>query len=198
MLRSFLLVLLVIGITTRVDAQVPGVDPRGLAAHGSPVIIGVVEERWLRVIRPDKLAAQKVTSRRQRDGTYIAELPQRSLDYLVGDIFRVKVQEVLKRDRWIRVNQTIEVFSKFQLEGGVFLPKGQQVLLVLAPFTPKREDFEKTSVFRNGESLSRGGVPFNMRTRYYSVVAEANGAVPITEKNKKLIEEIRTAIRAPQ
>ncbi len=196
MLRFFLLVLFVIGITAPVEAQVPGVDPRGLAAHGSPVIIGVVEEPWLRVIRPDKLAAKKVTSRRQPDGTYIAELPQRSLDYLVGDIFRVRVQEVLKRDRWIRVNQTIEVFSKFQLEGGVFLPQGKQVLLVLAPFTPKREDFEKTSVVRHGESLSRGGAPFNMRTRYYSVAAEANGAVEITEKNKKLIEEIRAAIRA--
>jgi hypothetical protein len=196
MLRFFLLVLFVIGITAPVEAQVPGVDPRGLAAHGSPVIIGVVEEPWFRVIRPDKLAAQKVISRRQPDGRYIAELPQRSLDYLVGYIFRVKVQEVLKRDRWVRVNQTIEIFSPFQLEGGASFPKGQQVLLVLAPFTPKKEDFEKTSVVRHGESLSRGGAPFNLRTRYYSVPSEANGVVEITEKNKKLIEEIRAAIRA--
>jgi hypothetical protein len=196
MLRFFLLVLFVSAITVTVEAQVPGVDPRGLAAHGSPVIIGVVEEPWLTVIRPDKLAAQKVTVKRQPDGRYIAELPQRPLDYLVGYIFRVKVQEVLKRDRWVRVNQTIEVFSPFQLEGGASLPKGQQFLLVLAPFTPKKEDFEKTSVVRHGESLSRGGTPFNMRTRYYSVAAEANGAVEITEKNKKLIEEIRAAIRA--
>lgn len=195
MRRFFLLVLFVIGIAAPVEAQAPGIDPRGLAAHGSPVIIGVVEEPWLTVIRPDKLA-KSGTVKRQPDGRYIAELPQRSLDYLVGDIFRVKVKEVLKRDRWIRVNQTIEVFSKFQLEGGVSLPQGQQVLLVLAPFTPKKEDFEKTSVVRNGQSLSRGGTQFNMGARYYSVAGEANGAVPITEKNRTLIEEIRAAIRA--
>lgn len=196
MLRAFLILLFVIGVAVPVDAQSPGINPCGLAAHGSPVIIGLVEESLLTVIRPDKLAAQKVTVIRQPDGRYIAELPQRPLDYLVGYIFRVKVQEVLKRDRWVRVNQTIEVFSPFQLEGGASLPKDQQFLLVLAPFTPKKEDFAKTSVVRHGESLSRAGTPFNMRTRYYSVAAEANGAVEITEKNKKLIEEIRAAIRA--
>ena len=165
MLRFFLLVLFVVGITTPVEAQVPGVDPRGVAAHGSPVIIGVVEEPWQTVIRPDKLAKGKVISRRQADGTYIAELPQRSLDYLVGYIFRVKVQEVLKRDRWIRVGQTIEVFSKFQLEGGVSLPQGQRFLLTLAPFTPKENDFEKTSVIKAGQSFSRQGRPFDLRAR---------------------------------
>lgn len=195
MLRSLLFLLFVIGMNVTVAAQSPGINPRGLAAHGSPVIIGVVEEPLLTVIRPDRLA-KTVTTKRQSNGTYIVELPQQRLDYLVGYIFRVKVQEVLKRDRRVRANQTIEVFSKFQLEGAVSLPKGQQVLLVLAPFTPKKEDFEKTSVVRNGQSLSRGGTPFNMGAHYYSVAAEANGAVPVTEKNRKLIGEIRAAIRA--
>ena len=195
MLRASLLLLFVIGMTVTVDAQSPGINPRGLAVHGSPVIIGIVEEPLRTVIRPDRLA-KTVTTKRQSNGTYIVELPQQPLDYVVGYIFRVRVQEVLKRDRWVRANQTIEVFSKFQLEGAVSLPKDQQVLLVLAPFTPTRQDFEKTSVVRQGQSLSQGGAPFNMRTRYYSVAGEANGAVPITEKNHKLIEEIRAAIRA--
>jgi hypothetical protein len=195
MLRSFLSVLFIIGITVTVEAQSPGIDPRGLAAYGSPVIIGIVQEPWRIVIRPDRLPKSS-TVKRQADGTYIAELPQQPLDYLVGYIFRVRVQEVLKRDRWVRANQTIEVFSKFQLEGAVSLPKDRQVLLVLAPFAPNKQDFERTSVVRSGQSLSQRGVPFNLRARYYSVAGEANGAVPITEKNQKLIHEIRARIRA--
>jgi len=194
MLRALLLLLFVIGMTVTAAAQSPGINPRGLAAHGSPVIIGMVEEPLQTVIRPDRLP-KTATSKRQSNGTYIVELPQ-PLDYLVGYIFRVRVQEVLKSDRRVRANQTIEVFSKFQLEGAVSLPKGQQVLLILAPFTPKKEDFEKTSVVRSGQSLSQGGTTFNMGARYYSVAAEANGAVLVTEKNRKLIEEIRAAIRA--
>ncbi len=98
MLRLFLVVSFVTALAVTVEAQAPGIDPRGLAAYGSPVIIGVVEEPSLIVIRPDRLAKSS-TVKRQADGTFIAELPQQSLDYLVGYIFRFRVQEVLKRDR---------------------------------------------------------------------------------------------------
>jgi len=178
-----------------VQAQTPGIDRRGLAAASAPLIIGVVEEPWQTVIRPDKLP--KIGPiRRQPNGTYSVELPKGPFDYLVGYIVRVRVHEVLKRDRWIRTNQTIEIFAPYKLEGGVSLAPKQRFLLALIPFNPKKEDFERTSVIRAGQSLSQPGGSFDLRARYYTVAGEANGAVPLTDKNRKLIEEIRAAIRS--
>lgn len=171
-----------------------GIDPRGLAVYSAPVVVGVVEEPWRTVIRPDKLP-KPGTNKPQPNGTYVVELPQRPLDYLVGYIFRVHVQEVLKSDRWVRVNKTIDIFVPFRLEGGASLPTKEPFLLALAPFSPKKEDFERTSVIKAGQSVSGKGASFDLRGRYYVVAGDANGAVPITAKNRRLIEEIRAAIR---
>jgi hypothetical protein len=175
-------------------AQAPGVDPRGVAVYSAPVIIGVVEQPWRMVIRPDKLA-KKSTAREQPDGTYIVELPQKPLDYLIGYLFRIHVQEVLKPDGRVRANQTIEVFAPFRLEGGVSLPPEKRFLLALAAFIPKEKEFDKTTVIKVGQSSSKQGASFDLRARYYSVVSDANGAVQITDKNRRLIDEIRTLVR---
>jgi hypothetical protein len=93
------------------------------------------------------------------------------------------------------VNKTVDIFVPFGLEGGASLPTKEPFLLSLAAFHPKKEDFERTSVINAGESISGKGSPFDLRRHYYLVAGDANGAVPITAKNRKLIEEIRVAIR---
>src|SRR5258705_8080493 len=109
MIRLLLVATYIFTVALIANAQTPGVDPRGVAVTSSPVIIGVVEQSWLRVIRPDKAPkAGKVIP--QGDGTYIVELPQWSLDYFVGYIYHVRVQEVLKGDHWVRTNQIIQIF----------------------------------------------------------------------------------------
>ena len=127
--------------------------------------------------------------------SYIVELPQRPLDYLVGYLFRIRVQEVLKSDNRVRVNQTIEVFAPFKLEGGVSLPARQGFLLALAALIPTKKEFGQTKVLKFGQSLSKQGASFDLSSRYYTVVADANGAVRITDKNRRLIDEIRTRVR---
>ena len=195
MRRLFLIVGCILTTTVVVSAQAPGIDPRGLAAHSTPVVIGVVEGTPKSVIRPDKLP--KVNQpKKQPDGTYIVELPQGKVEHIVGYIFRVRVQEVLKTDRRVRLGQTLDVFARFNLEGGVYLPSKQQFLLALAAFTPKKEDFEKTSVLKVDQSTSEKGESFDLRGTYYVVAGDANGAVPVSDKNRKLIEEIRAATRA--
>lgn len=194
-MRLFLTVNLILATTFALHAQSPGIDPRGLAAYSSPVIIGLVEEPWRMVIRSDKLPKAGPVKPRP-DGTYISQLPQVTFEHLIGYVFRIRVQEVLKRDGWVRANQTIEIFAPFTLEGGVSLPLKKRFLLALVPFSPMKEDFFKTTVLKVGESLYQQGVPFDLRARYYVVAGDANGAVSITAKNGRLIQEIRAAIRA--
>jgi hypothetical protein len=185
----------IVAMPFAVQAQTPGINQRGLAAASAPIIIGVVEEPWQTVIRPSMLPKIGPV-RPQPNGTYSVELPKGPFNYLVGYIVRVRVQEVLKHDKWVRANQTIEIFAPLRLEGGLSLPIKQRFLLALTPFSPKRNDFENTSVIKAGQSMSQQGRPFDLRTRYYVVAGEANGAVAITDKNQKLIAEIRAAISA--
>ncbi len=195
MRRLFLMASCLLATTLMAQAQAPGVDPRGVMTYSAPVVIGIVEEPWQRVIRPDKLSRGGAV-KQQPNGTYTVEIPQMSSDYLVGYIFRVRVQEVLKPDRRVRIGQTIEVFAPFSLESGVSLPPKQRFLLALAHFSPKKEDFEKTKVLKVGQSLFEQGIAFNLNARYYLVASDSNGAVAITDKNRKLIQEIRAAILA--
>jgi hypothetical protein len=194
MIRLVIVATCVLIIGPLADAQTPGIDPRGVAVNSSPVIIGVVEESWQRVIRPDKAPkAGKIIP--QADGTYLVELPQRSLDYVVGYIYRVRVQEILKGDQWVRTNQIIQIFAPQSLEGGVSLPTKQRFLLALARFEPKKEVFANTSVSGVSEPLTKPGAPFDLRARYYQVASDRNGAISITGKNRQLIEDIKSAIR---
>jgi len=194
MIRS--IVIAICGLITiwPVSAQTPGIDPRGISVTSSPVIIGIVQEPWQRVIRPEKIPkAGKVT--RQADGSYIAELPRRTEDYLVGYIYHVRVQEILKADKSVRTNQVIRIFVPQTLEDGVSLPANQRFLLALAGYEPKKEDFTGTSVSNVGQSITKQGVPFDLQARSYRVVGDRNGAISITEKHRVLIAEIRAAIR---
>lgn len=194
MSRLFLIVSCILAATGSVLAQAPGIDPRGLAAHSTPVIAGMVEGSPRSVIRPDKVP-KGGQSKPQPDGTFIVELPKGPIDHIVGYIFRVRVKEVLKSDRRVRVGQTVEVFAPFRLEGAVYIPSKQQVLLTLADFTPRKEDFEKTAVLELGQSMSQPGKSFDLQGQYYVVAGDANGVIPITNKNQKLIQEIRASIR---
>lgn len=194
MIRLFLATFCIIATSFVARSQAPGVDPRGILAYSAPIIIGVVEEPSRMVFWPDRVA-KSVSVKALPDGTYIVELPQRRLDHIKGYLFRVRIEEVLKSDQRVRASTTIEIFAPFKLEGGVFLPGKQRFLLALAPFTPKSEDFEKTLVINAGQSLSQRGPSFDLRRRYYVVAGEANGAVPITDKNRGLILEIRARIR---
>src|SRR5258706_4939658 len=186
MIRIFMMTIYILGATLAVEAQATGIDPRGLAAASAPVIIGIVEGPGEIVIRPDKLPKPGPMVR-QPNGTYIAEIPHLTLDYMVGYIYHVRVQEVLKADNRVRVNETIEIFAPHRLEGGVSLTPKQQFLLALARFEPKKDDFAGTSV-RKVSELTKQGAPFNLRARYYIVAGDANGAVFITDKNRRLIE----------
>ena len=114
----------------------------------------------------------------------------------MGYIYQVRVQEILKRDQSVRINQIIQIFVPEGFEGAVSLPTKQRFLLALARFEPKKEVFANTSVSRVREPLTETRVPFDLRARYYRVASDRNGAIPITDKNLQLIEEIRAAIRA--
>jgi hypothetical protein len=185
----------VITTTMSVVAQTPGVDPRGVMTHSSLVIIGIVEEPWQKIIRPDKVKVNPPKSTKHQDGTVLVELSFPSRDYMVGYIYHVRVQEILKDDRQIKTNQVIQIYVPENLEDGVSLPAKQRFILALSRFEPNKEVFENTTVSRMSEPLSKPGLPFDFRGRYYRVVADRNGAISVTEKTRRLIEDTRVAIK---
>jgi hypothetical protein len=111
----------------------------------------------------------------------------------VGYIYRVRVVEVLKKDQWVRPNQVLHIFIPGDAEIG--LPSRQRFILALSRFEPKKEEFANNQVSGVREPLTKPGVPFDLKGRYYQVVADRNGTISITDKNSKLINEIRVAIR---
>lgn len=195
MLRLVLVTAYVFTIVRLADAQTPGVDPRGVMVHSSTVIIGIVEEPWQRVIRLDKIPRANTKVIPQADGTKIVELSPVSRDYMVGYIYHVRVQEVLKRGESIRKNEIVQIFVPESLEGGVSLPTKRRFLLALTRFEPKKDVFSKTTVGRVSEPLTQAGVTFDLTRHYYQVASDRNGAIAITEKNLRLIKEIKSAIR---
>ena len=186
------------GASATTHAQAPGVDPRGVALHSPLVIIASVEERWETVIRPDKITTTS-RAKRQPDGTYSLELPRSPLDYLVGHIFHVRIDEILKTDSHVRPNQVVAIYAPFKLEGGVSLLTKGRFLLALRAYHPKRDEFRKTSVV-TGQNLNGRHRAFDVEAQYYVVSADANGVVGVTDKNRQLVDDIRTAIciRSPQ
>ena len=148
MLRVMIAAVYIFATFLVAEAQTPGVDPRGVALSSSPVIIGIVEEPWQKVMRPDNLSNDSVKVIPQADGSKIVAFPPISRDYLVGYIYHVRVQEVLKGEPGVTINQIVKVFVAATIEGGVSFPPKQRFLIALDRFDPDKEVFSKTSVSR--------------------------------------------------
>jgi hypothetical protein len=187
MIRTLSVASLILVAAFTLAAQTPGIDPRGVMASCSIVIIGSAEEPWQKVIRPDKV---KWVPPVIKDGN-IVELARIPRDYMVGYVYSVRVHEVLKGGKKLKVDQLIKVYEPESFEGGVSLPIGQEFLLALSNFEPDKQTFEMTTVSKVSDPVTQPGAPFDFEDHYYRVVAERNGAIPVTEKNSKLINEIR-------
>jgi hypothetical protein len=195
MLRSFIVIICLLTSVVLASGQTPGIDPRGVAAQSPLVIIGVVLSPMEKVIRPDKLIYTPANPKRGPDGM-ILELPMLSRDYLVAYIYQIRVQEVLKgNDDHVKEDRVISIVAPVMLEGGVALTAGEQYLLALAPFQPKKEDFEKTTVSDLFQPVTDPGKPFDLDERYFQVNAERNGAMSVTVEHQQLIEEIKASLR---
>ena len=175
-------------------AQTPGVDPRGVMTHSPAVIVGIVEESWQKVIRPEKTRIPKANSTKRPDGTVMIDLPLLPRDYIVGYIYRVRVLEILKGDQHFKVDRIVKVFAPESLESGVYIPPRDKFVLALTQIVAVEEIFKGTAVSPVGDPITNPGRPFDVKGRYYQV-PNRNGVVAVTERNAALVAEIRKLLQ---
>lgn len=166
-------------------------DQNPLIEESSAIVVGIIEEQ-LSVIRPDKIAG---ASKIRPDGRVMTELPNPS-EYMVGSLYRFRVDEVIKKDRGVKKGYVISIFvpGRGTTTHSPAFVKGQRFLIFLSALKEDDKEYEGTSVV-NVRNASAGGKRFNPRD-IYGVVSGLRGAVPITTENRAIVNEIRAAVRA--
>lgn len=165
----------------------PGWDV--LIRESDAIVIGSIESRvW--VVRPDKMTS---TTKNLPNGKTVAELPNPA-DYVVGTIYRVRVNEIVKKNRNIRAAGWINIFvtGRSAMEGEASFVEKQKYLIFLSPLQQDNEKFSGTMIY-NPANPSARQVRFNPQSSY-TVVRRGNGVVEITGKNLRLINEVKAAV----
>lgn len=172
--------------------QLPGSTWESIAEKSTSVIVATVGTKaW--IVRTDKMVSRQETL---PGGNVIVEIPNPH-DYVVGSLYRVHVEQILKRDRRVvRVGGTTTIFvSGFVASPHVsaVLLEGKRYLLFLAPLKDAEGyRFSGTKVHTPGTKSSRDR-DFNPASSF-AVVQASNGAIEITETNLKIIDEVRTSL----
>jgi hypothetical protein len=166
---------LTISITAPSDlvAQKAAVSP-----NEEPVVVllGGVSSK-LSLVRPDKLYGSE------------QNLPQPS-EYLVGTIYKLRIDEVVRGNKSIRSGQTINVLilGPGNVTHRVVLSAERKYLLQLSSLA----DAEKYQgmVVTDLSQPSGTKQPFDSHN-VFTPVRDVNNAVPVTEATKELIKRIR-------
>lgn len=178
-----------------VSAQTPYTKPdiKELAQKSRLVVVGRVEGgAW--VIRPEK----RVTKSRQLpNGNEIVEI-QNPSEYVVGHLVRLRVTEVLKKRGRVEADNTITVFmpGRFGAHDVAALIEKQTYVLFLSPFEAYTDDFNGTKVYQPG-SASGGETSFDPGSSYI-LFNDRNSALRVEPSNRKIINEVRVAVRNPR
>lgn len=163
---------------------------RVLADDSTVILVGVVVGES-QVVRRDQMIT---TEKPLPDGKVIVELANPSR-YVVGRIFRLRVDELIKNNGKIKTSETVNIFLPgwISTEGtGTFAEK-QRDLVFLSPLKEKNKEFAGTTIYRPGRSRT-SGASFIAASSYVLVQGE-NGKVEITEKTRKSIDEVKAIIR---
>lgn len=167
-------------------SQTPAVTPswQELATTSSLVVIGIIDESSL-VLRKDREVNK---TKPLSNGQVIVEL-QNPADYILGSLIRLRVKEVIKQNGTVKAGETINIFLP-----GFFRPASQPILAEKQSYmvflSPLKESKELSASLVHEETTPAGNVPFPLKSTY-AVNGDANGAVPVIEKNKELIKRIR-------
>lgn len=162
-----------------------------LCQESNVVVVGVVENKtW--VVRRDKM----VNAVRPLPGGKVEVQIQNPADYVVGSIFTMRVDEVIKKDKKAKTGGRITIFVPGYMvgEGTPALVENQKYLVFLSPPEGNSESFSGTTIYQPGDSSTKGML-FNPQSSYI-VVRGDKGAVRITAKNLKIIDEIKAALNS--
>ena len=173
----FLLYLLVVTISltasSNLVAQRSAVRPD---ESSLAILIGRVSSTSS-LVRPEKLYGSGQT------------LPQRS-EYMVGTIYKFRIDEVVRGNKSIRPGQTVSVLipGSGNISDRAVLFAQRKYLLQLSSLADAEK--YKGTVVMNLAQPSAAKQPFDSQN-VFTLLSDVNNAVPVTEENKELIEKIR-------
>jgi len=117
-------------------------------------------------------------------------------DYVVGSLYNVRVEKILKNDNGVRIRRTLRVFVPGFMasahEGGALLPQGKY-LVFLERLNLEDGTFSGTKVHKP-ETKSANGENFDPKSSF-AIVQSGNGAVQITKKNLGIIGQVQALLR---
>ena len=193
MISNRLLLCILFLVVLQPTSSVVGMQKSGAQTVKGPsvVVIGVVSGTSA-LVRVDKLTAN---ARTLPNGDRIAELPKPS-EYYLGTIYQVRVNEIIKGNKRIRLGQTITILipGPANVSDRVTLSSGRKYLLKLLPLDEDIEKYKGTAVMdlTHPSAVKRQFDPRDV----FTVAGELDNAVPITEGNRELIERIRREARS--
>lgn len=175
-------------------AQTPYRSPwHVLAPKSSVVIVGTVESTVI-VVHPEKGGGIEILP----DGQQRVRLPDYD-EYIAGHIYKLRVDEVIKGDGKVMLEDTVSVFAPgfFRMHESPGLIDKEQFLIFLSPFQFNPKDYAGTVIHQfDPASKTAKESRFDPRGRY-SVVEKSNGAVQITLEAQTLVDEVKAAIAYP-
>ena len=161
-------------------------EPARVPAEKASVIVSGAVSKTLALVRADKLTGSERTL---PNGQKIAELPRPS-EYYLGTIYQFRVDDVLKGNKMAHVGQTINVFVPGLVNASdrIALSSRHKYLLQLMPLGGDAKNYEGTAIMDLAKPSGKQKFDPNI---VFAVTGGFDGAVPITEANKALIERIR-------
>src|SRR5215208_8532882 len=147
--------------------QTPG--PPGwdvLAQESSTVLVGVVESKsW--VVRKDRMSSSiKVLP----DGTVEGDLPN-PRDYVVGNLYRLHVEQVLKINKKVMTASRVEIFVPGYMasHGAPIFLEGKKYLVFVRPLNPEGDSFNGTFTYKSGSGAREKMMQFKPELNYVVV-----------------------------
>jgi len=161
-----------------------------LAQKSSSIVVATVESRaW--VIHPEKMASRQ---KPLPDGKIEVEIPN-PRDYIVGSLYRVRVEQTLKKDQRVRASTTVNIFVPgfmASAHSSAPLVEGKKYLLFLEPIKVEGNAFSGTRVQRPG-AIVGSKEDFDPKSSFV-VVQGGNGAIEINEDNVKVIDQVKAVL----
>lgn len=112
-----------------------------------------------------------------------------STKHVVGFLYRLRLEEIVRKDRKLRKGDWINVFVSYNsFTGGPTLVKGQRYLVLLGTLNPNKDEFAGTVIRERGKSTPTPFEPSGM----FVFRGEAS-AVLVSPKNANIVDSVRKA-----
>jgi hypothetical protein len=128
------------------------------------------------------------------DGTVEGSLPN-PRDFVVGSLYQLRVEQILKRNKKVTTASRVEIFVPGYMAGHgtpVFL-EGKKYLVFVRPLNPEGDALNGTFIYKPGVGASEKMVQFRPESKY-AVVRGEHGLIGITEKNLRIIDEVKAVL----